>query len=435
MDGSAPVIFLSYASADRERVRPLVAALEAQGLDVWWDREIPGGQNYSEYIAKQLNGADCVVVAWSQKSVRSEWVFEEAERGKRRRILIPVFIDDVADAVPLGFGLLQAIDLQSWTGDPGALEFGQLVNAILTAAGTTVADKPASAELTPTAAPSVKVPILVGLSAATLMALGFALLSNVYLTPGFPATAAPAALVTAPAALAVLVGSVLAVGAIAAAKGTRNWLAIGLLGGFGFEALVKGLSLLGASSGRTVTGALIWVLGGSVAIAAAALALRPVRQQMAALRNQSRRPPPVSLTLLVLLGAVLVVVASFAPFNVAHPGGTRVVAELSADGVDPLATAAAALGAIVLAYAGARRLAAGVLIALGIGSALLWIRYAGVPGLQWIENHDGVASPKVGGFLGIAGGLLILLGGWGYRASIGRRARTSAERGHAFSTS
>ncbi|MCZ6871640.1 MAG: TIR domain-containing protein [Gammaproteobacteria bacterium] len=33
-------IFLSYASEDRERVRPLVAALETGGFSVWWDSDI-----------------------------------------------------------------------------------------------------------------------------------------------------------------------------------------------------------------------------------------------------------------------------------------------------------------------------------------------------------------------------------------------------------
>ena len=40
-------LFVSYASADRERVLPVVAALERAGISVWIDREgIHGGANY-----------------------------------------------------------------------------------------------------------------------------------------------------------------------------------------------------------------------------------------------------------------------------------------------------------------------------------------------------------------------------------------------------
>ncbi len=38
-------IFLSYASEDRERVRPLAEALSRQGWAVWWDRIIPAMDN------------------------------------------------------------------------------------------------------------------------------------------------------------------------------------------------------------------------------------------------------------------------------------------------------------------------------------------------------------------------------------------------------
>jgi len=433
---SPPTVFLSYASADRERVRHLVGTLEAEGIDVWWDREIPAGRNYSEFIADQLAQSDCVVVAWSQRSVKSEWVCEEAERGKRRRILIPVLIDDVVEAVPLGFGLLQAIDLQSWKGDSSASEFRTLVEAILSTVGKSEFDKEAiPAQVASTRAPNRHLPVVFGLCAAALMTVGLALLSNLYLTKDFPSTAASAALVTAPAPLGILLGCLLAVGAIAASMEAPNWLYKGLILGFGFEALAKGLSLLGESSGRTVAGALFWIAGGVVALAAAILAIRPVRKQLAAFRSHASGPPPVIMAVLILLGALLVVVATFVPFNVAHPGGQRSVIDQSALGVEPLATAAAALVAVALLYSGGRRLAAGVLVALGIGSTLLWIRYAGVPVLQWINNHDGVASPRAGGFLGVAGGLLILLGGWGLVSSHRRRTSASAEHGHALSPS
>lgn len=43
-------IFVSYATEDRDRVRPLVEVLEAEGWDVFWDREIPPGRSWDDVI-------------------------------------------------------------------------------------------------------------------------------------------------------------------------------------------------------------------------------------------------------------------------------------------------------------------------------------------------------------------------------------------------
>ena len=67
-------IFLSYASQDRERVKPIVEALALQGWSVWWDRKIPFGKTFDQIIEEALDAAYCVVVVWSRNSVISEWV-------------------------------------------------------------------------------------------------------------------------------------------------------------------------------------------------------------------------------------------------------------------------------------------------------------------------------------------------------------------------
>ena len=43
-------VFLSYKAEDRKRVRPLVAALEAEGLTVWWDAHIEAGAAWRQTI-------------------------------------------------------------------------------------------------------------------------------------------------------------------------------------------------------------------------------------------------------------------------------------------------------------------------------------------------------------------------------------------------
>jgi TIR domain/PDZ domain len=121
-------IFISYASEDRDRARTLAETLGARGWSVWWDREIPLGQSFDEVIEKALTSSKCVIVLWSAVSVVSEWVRNEASEGKRRGILVPVFIEPV-DA-PLAFRLLNGADLRDWSGDASDAEFERLVERV-----------------------------------------------------------------------------------------------------------------------------------------------------------------------------------------------------------------------------------------------------------------------------------------------------------------
>jgi hypothetical protein len=113
-------IFISYASADRERARQLSAALDRRGWSTWWDRTIPPGKEYDEVIEEALESAKCVIVLWSQASVASSWVKTEAAEAMRRKILVPALIDDVK--IPLEFRRLQAADLSQWRGESAGLE-------------------------------------------------------------------------------------------------------------------------------------------------------------------------------------------------------------------------------------------------------------------------------------------------------------------------
>ena len=121
-------IFISYASGDRDRVLPLVNALEKAGWKVFWDRTIPPGKTWRQVIGSEIQSCRSVVVVWTEKSIMSEWVHEEAETGKRRKILIPVLLDNVEP--PLGFGHIQAANLVGWNGDSSSPAFSRLIGDI-----------------------------------------------------------------------------------------------------------------------------------------------------------------------------------------------------------------------------------------------------------------------------------------------------------------
>ena len=128
IEGTMKDVFLSYASADRERARRLVKALEASGLTVWWDRELDVGQTYDEAIQTQLESSRCVVVLWSRSSVDSHWVKAEAQDAKERNRLYPAFLDPVKP--PLEYRYVNGVDLSGWDGSPKHPELVRLLQAL-----------------------------------------------------------------------------------------------------------------------------------------------------------------------------------------------------------------------------------------------------------------------------------------------------------------
>jgi hypothetical protein len=121
-------IFISYSSADRPRVKPLVDALHEQGWSVWWDRTILAGNTWDRVIETALTDARCVIVLWSRDSIQSDWVRTEADEAQRRGILVPAMLDDVK--IPLAFRRIQAASLVAWSGALPSAEFDELARAV-----------------------------------------------------------------------------------------------------------------------------------------------------------------------------------------------------------------------------------------------------------------------------------------------------------------
>lgn len=124
-------VFVSYAREDHPRAEQVARGLQALGLDVFWDTEIPPGQTWADYIEGKLTQCKSVIVLWSQHSTKSQWVREEARMGREKAKLIPAMLD--ASPMPFGFGEVQAADLSSWSGQAEHPQWRRLAQAVYSA--------------------------------------------------------------------------------------------------------------------------------------------------------------------------------------------------------------------------------------------------------------------------------------------------------------
>jgi TolB-like protein/tetratricopeptide (TPR) repeat protein len=120
--------FLSYARADQVDVTRLVAALEAAGLTLWWDKLIEGGAAFAKSIESALERCDAVIVVWSKASVASDWVLDEAGQGRDLHKLVAVSLDGTLP--PLGFRQYHAVSLVGWQGNADAAAIGSIVRGV-----------------------------------------------------------------------------------------------------------------------------------------------------------------------------------------------------------------------------------------------------------------------------------------------------------------
>lgn len=156
-------IFISYARADRDRVQALAAALEAEGYNIWWDRHIESGSQFSKEIEKQLGDAKAAIVCWSQHSCESRWVRDEASFAADADKLLAVSMDGTMP--PMGFRQYHSLDLSGWDG--GREGLAELLATIRRKMGDHAPPEPR-----PAAAPEIAPKRKFGWLAALLLLLG-----------------------------------------------------------------------------------------------------------------------------------------------------------------------------------------------------------------------------------------------------------------------
>jgi hypothetical protein len=90
-------IAASYSRRDADAVVPLLDALKARGIRVWFDKDIPGGAVWEEVITRNMRRAKAVVFFVSTDSLASDRCFDEVSAARTlKKPIIPVLIDPVS---------------------------------------------------------------------------------------------------------------------------------------------------------------------------------------------------------------------------------------------------------------------------------------------------------------------------------------------------
>ena len=108
-------VFLSYVEQDGKVADRITAAFRLSGIEVSAAHPpaLPPGL---KRLARELKSAKCVVVLWSNHSVRDELVLAEADYARSRDTLVSAVIGN--PPLPLGFRDAWFATLTDWTGEP-----------------------------------------------------------------------------------------------------------------------------------------------------------------------------------------------------------------------------------------------------------------------------------------------------------------------------
>jgi len=88
-------LFVSYAHADNTAVLPVVEAVQAQGRNVWIDKQgIAGGDGWAGEIVRAIKGARGVIIMCSKHAFESDHVKREVYLADRyKKPMVPVFLE------------------------------------------------------------------------------------------------------------------------------------------------------------------------------------------------------------------------------------------------------------------------------------------------------------------------------------------------------
>ena len=171
-------VFISYSRDDLEKVKQIAAAVQSEGYDLWWDKDLPPHRSYGDVIQEKIGGAKAVIVVWSENSTKSEWVRAEADMARNQQKLVQTSIDD--GQPPLPFNQIQFASLSDWRGERDHPAWGRVLVSLVELVGAATSVAPPAASPVKPSAPipqaepkKNQVPLILSLVAVAFVAIIF----------------------------------------------------------------------------------------------------------------------------------------------------------------------------------------------------------------------------------------------------------------------
>ena len=125
-------VFLSYSRVDTDKAMIIKDALEALGLEVFFDVEgLDSGDVFPDVLDREVKAAGAVLSVWSSASINRPWVKKECGIAMERGVLVPVQIEPISLMdKPAAFADVQYTDLEQFAGEADHLGWERTVRAL-----------------------------------------------------------------------------------------------------------------------------------------------------------------------------------------------------------------------------------------------------------------------------------------------------------------
>ncbi len=106
-------VSIAYAREDKSFVDSLVKELKKYRFDVFYDEDVPGGDNWERRIAQEIRTRDALIVVLTPAAVSSPYVRREIDEasGSRRKV-VPVLLRECDSKTVKGLPDIQYIDFR-----------------------------------------------------------------------------------------------------------------------------------------------------------------------------------------------------------------------------------------------------------------------------------------------------------------------------------